>query len=271
MEKEARKNNMKSLVIGNTSQLSFYFPEEFTKISSRNIDFSYLKKHAWDKIILAFGESRKFISNIESYEDVNFSLTIKIVEELRDFCNFMLVYSTCELWNRYDGKVNIGMPFSYYHTPYLESKHKLTSYILEREYKNVFVLFPFNFNSPLRNKNFLFGKIFDSIINKRKISIGDTYFHRDLIHPDYVVQETLRANEHKMIGSGRLTFVNDFIRDIFSKYNLEYDDFVEEDIQNFKESIERKEYYMQTKFCLFSYESLLSKTIDDIERYRCIM
>ena len=40
----------KNLIIGSTSQLSFYFPNHFDRISSRNIDFEVIKKTKYDKI-----------------------------------------------------------------------------------------------------------------------------------------------------------------------------------------------------------------------------
>lgn len=260
---------MKSLVIGNTSQLSYYFPDDFIKISSRNIDFSVLKKSKWNKIVLCFGESRKFIDDKCLYEEINVALTVKVVNELKDYCNYLYVYSTCELWNRCNGKIDLSMPFSYYSTYYLDSKYKLTSYLLEKQFSNVFILFPFNFNSPIRNKNFLFGKIFDSIIHKNRITIGDTYFYRDLIHPDFVVNTTLNTHENKIIGSGRLTFVNDFIKDLYAYYNMDYNRFVIENQKEFKEMDERKEYYLNSDICLFDYKELFKKTLIDIERFGC--
>lgn len=262
---------MRSLIIGNTSQLSHYFPDDFLRISSRNIDFLELRKNKWDKIILCFGESRKFINDKSAYEEINVNLTIKTIHELKNHCNYLFVYSTCELWNKYDGGIDLSLPFSYYETAYLASKHRLTDYLLGKQYTNVFILFPFNFNSPKRNKNFLFGKVFDSILNRNKITIGDTYFHRDLVHPSYVANTTLLTRENRIIGSGRLTFVNDFIRDLFSHYNLDYNELVKENISDFKEVSERKEYYLKSDKCLFDYRDLLTKTINDIEEFRCIM
>jgi len=255
---------MKSLVIGSTSQLSHYFPEEFVKISSRRIDFSSLKRQNWDKIILAFGESRKFIETKDLYIDINFHLTIKAVEELKDICNTLIVYSTCELWNKHTGQIDMSMPFMFYETPYLESKLRMTCYLFDKSYKNVFVMFPFNFNSLRRNDSFLFGKVFNSIISKRKIEIGNTYFYRDLIHPSLVVNESISAIDHKIIGSGRLTFVNDFIRDIYKSTNLQYEEFVDEHIEEYKEYNFRNEYYLRSKNCLQTYQQLFELTMLDL-------
>jgi hypothetical protein len=44
---------MNSLVIGNTSQLSHYFPKNYEKISSRDLDFNRLKKNKYNKEYLS--------------------------------------------------------------------------------------------------------------------------------------------------------------------------------------------------------------------------
>lgn len=259
---------MNSLVIGNTSQLSHYFPENYIKVSSREIDLNQLKKKNWDKVYICIGESRKFIKNISEYDDVNFTLTVKLINELKNVSNKIVVYSTCELWNKYSGSVDLNLPFDFYKTPYLESKFKLTNFILNKvnEYNNVIILFPFNFNSVHRDMNFLFGKVFSSIINKTKIEIGDTYFHRDMIHPKYVVEESIISENHKIIGSGRLTFVNDFIRDLYENYDLNYNYYVKENKILFKEYEVFKEYYLKTENKFYDYKKLLSDTIEDIDK-----
>ncbi len=194
---------MNNLIIGNTSQLSHYFPKNFTKISSRNIDFEFLKNNKWNEVYLCFGESRKYLSNSSEYEFVNYNLTKKIIENLNENSEKIVTYSTCELWNKYSGPIDLGCEFDFFSTPYLESKYKITKFVLEnKNLKNTIVLYPFNFNSIYRTKDFLFGKIFDSIINKQKITIGNTYFNRDIIHPEFVVNKSLLSNKHELIGSG---------------------------------------------------------------------
>jgi hypothetical protein len=158
------------------------------------------------------------------------------------------------------------MRFNFYPSSYLQSKYKISKYVMENDkYFNVFVMFPFNFNSTYRTTNFLFGKIFDSIVNKKTIEIGDTYFYRDMIHPNFVVQESIQTNNHKIIGSGRMVFVNDFIRDLYSHYNLNYDDFVIENLDKFNEYEIRKEYYLSSQKSLYTYKELFNDTIIDID------
>jgi nucleoside-diphosphate-sugar epimerase len=260
---------LNNLLIGNTSQLSHYFPDEnYIKISSRNIDYEHLTKFNWDRVFICIGESRKFISNTNIYDDVNFYLTLDIIDKLKDISKSIVIYSSCELWNKYDGQIDISMNFDFYNTSYLQSKYRMSKYILSNieKYYNIFILYPFNFNSTYRDNNFLFGKIFDSIINKKRIEIGDTYFYRDIIHPKYVVEESIKASGHKIVGSGRTIFVNDFIREIYSNYNMNYDEYVIENINKFNEYEKRNEYYLKSNKCLYSYKNLLKDTISDIDK-----
>jgi|688.fasta_scaffold25334_12 hypothetical protein len=258
---------MRNLVIGNTSQLSYYFPEDYVKISSREIDYDLISGENWNRVFICFGESRKFIEDVTMHDEINFNLTIKVIDMVKDISKSVVVYSTCELWNQYDGKINISMNYNFYTSLYLQSKYKMSKYVTKNEkYHNVFVMYPFNFNSVYRNDNFLFGKIFDSIINKKVIEIGDTYFYRDIVHPKYVVDESIKTNSHKIIGSGRLTFVNDYIRDLYKHYNMDYDKYVIESIGKYSEYDKRKEYYLESNKCGYEYKQLLLDTIKEIDK-----
>lgn len=259
---------MNSLVIGDTSQLAQFYPSNYIKISARNIDYDFLLSMKWDRVFICFGVANKNIPDKGLYEDINFKLTLDIINKFKSITNKIVVYSTCELWNKYDGGVDLSMPYNFYNTPYANSKHKLTEYLIsnKNEYDNVIILFPFNFNSSFRSNDFLFGKIFNSIINKNKIEIGDTYFYRDLIHPSYVVKVSIETNENKLVGSGRLTFVNDFIRDLYTYYDLSYNSLVIEGRKNFKEYTKINEFYLKSNMCYYPYSELLSKTINDINK-----
>jgi nucleoside-diphosphate-sugar epimerase len=260
---------MKNLVIGNTSQLSYFFPNDYIKVSSRDLDYDFICSENWNKVFICFGESRKFINNIEIYDDINFNYTINIVDKVKNISNKVIVYSTCELWNQYEGQIDIKLNFNFYSTPYLQSKYKLSNYILSNnKYHNVIIIYPFNFNSIHRNNQFLFGKIFDSIINKTKIEIGDTYFCRDMIHPKFVVSESIKSEHHQIVGSGRMIYVNDFIRDLYANFDLEYNNYVTENISKYKEYDKRKEYYLRSNYCLYSYKQLLYDTIEDINKIK---
>ena len=258
---------MKNLIIGDTSQLSYYFPDDYVRISSRNINYNSLTNNNWNRVFLCFGESRKYITDIKLYDDINFYLTLEIIDKLKDCVKSFVLYSSCELWNQYDGAIDLSMTFNFYPSPYLHSKYKISKYIMENDqYYNVFVMFPFNFNSTYRTTNFLFGKIFDSIINKKTIEIGDTYFYRDIIHPKFVVEQSINSHSHKINGSGRTVFINDFIRDLYNHYGLNYDDYVIENLDKFNEYKIRKEYYLKSNNCQYSYDQLFKDTISDIDK-----
>jgi len=253
---------MNNLVIGNTSQLSFYFPEDYIKISSRNIDFDYHKNQKYDRIFLCFAEQRTFIENDEKiFTDINFHYTIKIIDELKNCCNKIIFYSTCELWNNCEGGITIDTLFNYNYSPYIKSKELITNYI-KQNYDNVIILYPFNFNSPYRKPGFLFSKIFDSLINNKKIEIGDTYFYRDIIHPKYVVERSILCESDELVGSGRLTHINDFIRKLYKLMDMNYKEYVTENINN-NLIIKRKTFWQESDICL--YEKLTEDTINEIK------
>lgn len=262
---------MNNLVIGNTSQLSQYFPKDYIKISSRNIDFETIKLKKWNRVFLCFGESRKFISEKELYDEINFDYTLYVIDQLKDFCEKIIVYSTCELWNNVSGPIDINTPTNFHSTPYIESKYRITNYINSKReiYNNIIILYPFNFNSPYRSKNFLFGKIFYSLINFEKVEIGDTYFYRDIVHPKFVVSKSISANTDEIVGSGRLCFVNDFIKDLFNYFEVCYEDYIDEkEFDKYNEYNKKNEFYLHSKKCIYTYQNLLKDTIDDIKLFR---
>ena len=154
---------MNNLVIGNTSQLSYYFPNDYEKISSRNIDFEELKKKTYKSIYLLFAEQRTFINeSLEFFNKTNFNYTINVINELLGVCDRIVIYSTSELWNKYDGCVSITDTYNYNETPYIKSKETLCNFINNNreKYKKVIIIYPFNFNSIYRKEGFLFGKIY---------------------------------------------------------------------------------------------------------------
>lgn len=223
-----------NLVIGSTSQLSFYFPDDYIKISSRNIDKNYLKNNKWDSVYICFAEQRIYDKNID-FLTPNYYLTMELIEILLSSSNRIVVYTTSELWNNYSGPVTLeDLPsFRPDENEYVLSKFLLYKNIsLKRKddsrFNKVIIIHPFYFNSIHRKNYFLFGKIYDSIINKRKIEIGNTYFYRDITHAKYIVEESIQANEDKMVGSGRLIFVNEFIRQIYNHFDLKFEDYVVE-------------------------------------------
>lgn len=262
-------DNRKNLLIGSTSQLAYFWNDEDTEIiSSRNIDIQWIKSQKWDRIYLAFTDGRTFLrdwKHFSSFYDTNVSYTLNLINELKGCCNNLIYYSTTELWNHHNGPIDLTTPFNFdMESPYIRSKVIITKELLreEKKYSNVIILFPFSFNSAIRKeKDFLFSKVFQSLINKEEITIGNTYFYRELLHPKFVILKSQTANSHQIIGSGRLVFVNDFIRDLYGVYNLKYDEFVKEDEGK---AINRSTFYLNSKKCLYTYRQLYKDTITDL-------
>jgi nucleoside-diphosphate-sugar epimerase len=256
-----------NLIIGNTSQLSNYFPNDYIRISSRNIDFSLYENNFYDRIYICFAEQRTFIENDETnFIKINVDYTLEIIDFFSQKCNNIIVYSTSELWNNYNGKISITDDYDYNYSPYIKSKHILCDKIKENK-RNIIILYPFNFNSVYRKTGYLFSKIFDSIINEKNIEIGDTYFYRDLIHPKYVVEKSINCDKDEIIGSGRLIFINDFIKDLYYSFNLNYDKLIKENnIHNNK--VKRNIYYLNSNECNYEYKKLLEDTINEIRKYK---
>lgn len=263
--------NIKNLIIGDTSQLSYYFPKEYERISSRDINFKYFENKNYDRIYFCFGETRTYLENSsqELFDDVNVFYTYNLLNFFINKCNHLIVYGTSELWNNCEGPIDIEMPYNYNFSFYISSKEKICKMInFTKKYfphwNKIHIVHPFNFNSVHRKGNFLFAKIFDSLLNKTKIEIGDTYFYRDLIHPNYVVEKSINTDCDIIVGSGRLTFVNDFIRDLYKNIGMNYKDYViEKDTQNLK--IKRKIFYLNEKN--FVYDTLLKDTLKNLNEF----
>ena len=95
------------LVIGNSSQLSHYFPEDYVKISSRNIDFGYLKSNHWESVYLTFAEQRIYEHNID-YITPNYLYTMQIINSLLENSDKIVCYTSCELWNKLTGVITLS-------------------------------------------------------------------------------------------------------------------------------------------------------------------
>jgi len=260
---------MNNLVIGNTSQLSYYFPDNYEKISSRNINFDDYKDKKYDRVFICFSEQRTFIKDNEKiFHKINVDYTINAINFFKNVSNKVIVYGTSELWNKCNGPINISVPMDYNKTHYIESKMKMVNIIKNSKMYNVIIVHPYNFNSIYRKEGFLFWKIIDSIIYNKKIEIGDTYFYRDLIHPKCIVEQSIDTEEDMVVGSGRLMFVNDFIRDLYFGMKMEYDYYVTEDSKhnlNIKRNINYSDNY------IYSYEKILEETLNEIKKRKNIL
>ena len=257
-----------NLVIGVTSQLSNYFPTHYEKISSRDIDFKKLKKKTYGSIYLLFAEQRTFINeSLDFFNKINFHYTIEVIDKLKDHTDRLVIYSTSELWNNYDGCVSVSDPYNYNETPYIKSKELMCNYINKNKdkYSNVIIIYPFNFNSVYRKEGFLFGKIYKSLLNDEKISIGDINFDRDLIHPKTIVDNSINTDTDILIGSGELINVKNFVYDIFKLHNKNFKDYISVEVKNNLPNT-RKNYYSCVKYT--NYEELLNLTIKDVYEYK---
>jgi len=250
------------LLVGNTSQISNYFPNDYVKISSRNIPSEFFNQ-IYEEVHLCFGENIKGKEK-SIYDKINYCYTLDLIKEFLKISDKIIVYSTCELWSNCWGGIDLNTPFNFHEEPYILSKWKITEEIKSINSKKIITIYPFNFNSTFRNENFLFGKIFKSIINKEKIEIGDTYFYRDLLHTSYVAKVCQNLTNDKIIGSGRMFFVNDFIRDLYKESGLIYEDFVKEQLDSFNH-IPKNEYYLKNS-SNYSYLDLINDTLKEIYR-----
>jgi hypothetical protein len=239
---------MKNLIIGNTCQLARYFPQDYIQISSRNIDIDYIKSKKWKTVYLCFAEQRTYLANENDdnikklFWDTNYTKVKTLIDSIQSNVEKIVYYSTAELWNNKTGPIDISMSFDFHHNYYTESKASISEILKNKNnYPKVIIAYPFNFNSVYRKGDYLFAKIFRSIIEKNKVIIGDTFFYRDILHPKMVVEETIKQSylcKDLIIGSGRLCYIDDFIKKLYNKFNLNMDEFV---IRKFdKQSIYRK-------------------------------
>jgi GDP-D-mannose dehydratase len=255
------------LVIGNSSQLAHYFPENYTKISSRKIDFNYLKNNSWEAAYITFAEQRIYDANID-YITPNYTYTLQIIDALLKSCNKIVCYTSCELWNELSGEISLNTPAKFYpiNNEYSISKLLLWNKIIKLRksnslYNKVIFMHPFYFNSIYRSKYFLFGKIFDSIINKKKIQVGNLNFHRDMVHTKFVVEKSIELNNDAMIGAGKLFNVREFIKDLYQLNRMDFESFVEEGASA---HIGKSKSIMAKVDWDYTYQNLLSDTQDDI-------
>jgi len=255
-----------NLIIGNTSQLSHYFPLDYDRISSRNINYESIINKKYDSIYILFAEQRTFLNEDENFFiKINVDYTIEVIDNLKNNCKRIVVFSTSELWNNYDGEVSVYNKFDYNYSPYIKSKEILSNYLNEHKekYENVRIIYPFNFNSPFRKEGFLFSKIFDSLINKKENFVGNLNFERDIIHPSIIVKESIITNEDVLIGSGELINIRSFINDLFHLHNLNFDDYIKSDSKNNLPN-HRKNYLSKIKYS--DYSELLNLTYDDVRK-----
>ncbi len=258
-----------NLIIGDTSQLAKYFPRQNNEfISSREINFNKPIR-AYDTVYLTFAEQRTFSDLTErEFIKVNVSYTSKVIEKIRNNCKRIILYGTCELWNNYVGAIDLSMKIDYKYSPYVKSKDILLNTILEKrdkgEWNNVFIIHPFNFNSPYRREGFLFYNVFNSIINKEIINVGDLNINRDIIHPKFLVEESIKCKNDMIVGSGYLTNIKEFVFNLYEHFGLNYYEYVIED-KNHQSPHKKNEFWLNTKN---KYKDLLKENINDVKQFK---
>ena len=259
-----------NLVIGNSSQLSHYFPEDYVKISSRNVDLSSFKNI--DAAYLTFAEQRIYDSNID-YITPNYIYTLNLIEQLLNKCNKIVCYTTCDLWSNCRGAVNLNTPFHFnLENEYCLSKLLLVNKIKQRRaldpiYNNVCIMHPFYFNSIYRNNYFLFGKIFESLKYRKTLKVDSLDINRDMVHAKFMVSSSVQAKSDVIVGSGHLVNLREFIKDIFNTFNLNYEDYIIEN--NTGKYKSRNEIFAATDNT-YSYQQLLNDTCEEIEKAQWI-
>lgn len=257
---------MKNLIIGNTSQISSFFPLTYERISSRNIDFHKFVNERYDRVYITFAEQRTFDKNLSENDflSINVDLTSKVIDFFSKISNKVIVYGTAELWNNHNGSININTTINYKYSPYVKSKEVLYELILNKKsignWNNVVILHSFNFNSLQRKSGFLFYKIFNSLINNEIANVGDLNINRDIIHPKYLVSKSLLVNEDCIIGSGKLTNVDSFISDLFQYYMKDYKEFIISD-KSLSSNHVGNQFWLETNDI---YDNLLNDTVEEI-------
>jgi GDP-D-mannose dehydratase len=190
-----------------------------------------------------------------------------VIKSLINNSKKIVVFTSCELWSNLSGVVRIeDKPDFNLSNQYTISKLLLYNEIkrlrkIDDRYNNVVMLHPFYFNSSNRSEYFLFGKIFDSIINKKRIKVGNLDFYRDMVHTSFLVKCAIESDQDSMIGAGKLFNVRDFVIDLYENFNLNFYYYVDEskDIRASDKNI-RADVKWE-----YNYSDLLKDTIDDIE------
>lgn len=245
---------MSTLIIGNRSQLSYYLPKEYSRIPSRDIDYKYIRSRKWDRIYLTFAEQRTYLNEtLDFYTRINVEYTLDVLAKVRDHTRQVVLFLTAELWNEYTGAVEFGMKMKHLDTPYILSKRML--YERVKDDPKVVMIFPFNFNSPHRDPNYLWGKIIYSLTERKVVEVDCIDFSRDMIHPTSLASEIIKTEKHRIIGSGYLHNIRSLALDLFTLKNLDMDQYIKVRYNK----CEDKAYYNMEK--ISNYQDIKKRTL----------
>jgi nucleoside-diphosphate-sugar epimerase len=254
-----------NLVIGNTSQLANFFPNDYKKISSRNLILN--DKNFYDTVYITFAEQRTFNGSLceKDFVSVNVDYTSKVIDYFSKISKKVVIYGTAELWNDSNGPIDLFSEIKYKYSPYIKSKEILYNLLknnrLNNKWCNVNIIHPFNFNSLGRKEGFLFYKIFESIINNKIINVGYLDINRDIIHPKYLVLKSIDTKDDLIVGSGKLTNIKTFISDLYLYFNKQINDFLIED-KNAYSKHKNNEFWLNTTEI---YSKLLEDTVSEFK------
>ena len=255
-----------NLIVGDKSQISYYFPDDFLRISSRNVEISNNKiKNTY----ICFAEQRTYDTTLSESDfiQVNVEYTSQIIEMVKNISEKVIIFGTGELWNKLDGPIDLESKIDYKYSPYLKSKHILYETMIEKrcrgDWQNIIMIHPFNFNSVRRRSGFLFYKVFDSLINRTTNQVGNLDINRDMLHPIYLVEQILQTKKDRIIGSGKLTNIKQFISELYLSFGISYEDYLKENIDN--HSVHQHNSFWSKNETI--YENLLSDTIKEINKW----
>lgn len=259
-----------NLVIGKSSQLAQYFPEDYLKISSRDIDLDYLKSNQWGDVYVTFAEQRIYDKSID-FITPNYLYTLQVINSLLENSKKIVCYTSCGLWNELSGFITLDTKpkFDPWDNEYIVSKLLLWNKITELRkvnnlYRKVIFMHPFYFNSVHRSEYFLFGKIFNSIIKKQKIEVGNLDFYRDIVHTKFVVEKSIEQTQDSMMGAGKLFNIKEFVKDLYEMNGMNFSYFVKE---NYPLTFVSKEKLMMAKVPWnYTYQDLLSDTQTELKQ-----
>lgn len=228
---------VRGLLVGSGSQIAKFLPINLDRISARQWFKDGMPLSCdYEIILFGFGENRTFLpqtlANRQSFEHVNIVLSLQAALRIKDRCKRAVFFGTAELWSKHQGAVYPQTPENAFDSMYIESKRIMRDKLLELNYNEIRIIHPFNFNTNHRKGDYLFGKVFDSIANRRKITIYDTYFERDIVSPRHVAAKSLDPALPKelVVGSGRAIHVNSLIRKMYKTAGLQFEDYVIEDL-----------------------------------------
>lgn len=224
-----------SLLIGSSSQLAMYFPDNFQLVGAR--DFINDKKDIVSNslcTVLAFGENRTYLDKelgFEAFKHVNYQLTMQAIEKCLTFSDKVIVFATSELWGKHSSGVTIDTAFDFNKSNYVLSKLMLVDAVKTHfASDDVRIIYPFNFNTRYRKGQFLMGKVINSILTKSPIQVADTHFRRDLTTPLDIVN-LCNINEiwkEAICGSGQLLNINSVITELYNIAGLNKEAYVSE-------------------------------------------